>query len=63
MKKEVLLTVIGWFMLPMMIFGQTYSALWKKVEEAGLKDEIMLHRIEYAVTPPRRVSLRYSVML
>ena len=38
MKKEVLLTVIAWFLLPMMIFGQTYSSLWKKVEEAGKKD-------------------------
>ena len=38
MKKEFMISVIGWFMMPMMLFGQTYSALWKKVETAEKKD-------------------------
>ena len=33
-----MISVIGWFMMPMMLFGQTYSALWKKVETAEKKD-------------------------
>ena len=38
MKKSVIIAIIACLMMPMMLFGQTYSSLWKKAEEAEKKD-------------------------
>ena len=38
MKKGMIIAIIACLMMPMMIFGQTYSSLWKKAEEAEKKD-------------------------
>lgn len=38
MKKSAIIAIIACLMMPMMIFGQTYSSLWKKAEEAEKKD-------------------------
>ena len=44
MKKFVLITIA--LIMPMFIFGQSYSALWKKVQEAEEKD---LPKTQYEV--------------
>ena len=46
MKKIVIALTIVWMMIPMSFFGQSYSALWKKVKEAEQKD---LPKTEYEV--------------
>ena len=38
MKKSAIIAIIACLMMPMMLFGQTYSSLWKKAEEAEKKD-------------------------
>ena len=38
MKKGTIITIIACLMMPMMLFGQTYSSLWKKADEAEKKD-------------------------
>ena len=42
MKKFLVLLIS--LVMPFALFGQTYSALWKKVEEAGEKDLPMTRR-------------------
>ena len=44
MKKFVLITIA--LIMPMFMFGQSYSALWKKVQEAEEKD---LPKTQYEV--------------
>ena len=38
MKKGAIIAIIACLMMPMVLFGQTYSSLWKKAEEAEKKD-------------------------
>jgi hypothetical protein len=52
MKKNLILILL--LMIPFSIFGQTYSALWKKADEAARKDlpqtqrEVLLQIVEKA---------------
>ena len=49
MKKGMIIAIIACLMMPMMIFGQTYSSLWKKAEEAEKKD---LPKSQYETLQP-----------
>ena len=46
MKRSILFIIIALTTMPIALFGQTYSALWKQVKEAEAKD---LPKTEYEV--------------
>ena len=44
MRKSITLLLV--LIMPIMLFGQSYSSLWKQVDEAGDKD---LPKTEYDI--------------